>query len=480
MFIKNNMKKLNHILYIVTLLPFLFCSLNTNAQQTTEVKSTGELQKAISGANPGAIILLADGIYREGPIRISARGTSAKPIVIQAKNIGKAIFPFPVKIDGEFLSVSGLGFSEQGNLEISGKNCRISRCSWSDAKSGKWIRVLPGSSEIEIDHNLFENKTNNRELEKNCQLIQITVRNENEHHHVHHNLFRDIPKGKTGNGFETLQLITENNPFDPPGGHSNSVIEDNLFIRCNGEAEIISVKSNGNVIRRNTFRACKGSLVLRHGDDNVVTGNFFFGEGDKDSGGVRLQGTGQIIANNYFQDLGQLSLGMMDGTPDNLYIRTERAQILFNTFINCKKTFVIGMNHPDHPNGTVPKDCTIAGNLFFYEEAGKPENVVEWVQNDLPENWIWANNIAYGATVPNDITGIQNVNPRLKFQKNGLWAPTSKTPTVEHPVSLNEEIKVDLFGMKWKKERSAGAVQYPFDVSFAGFLTENRVGPFAE
>jgi len=481
---KSKMKRrfqfIKRIITLAVFLPFLFVSLKVNAQVTTEVKTTSELLNAISGAKPGDLILLEDGDFKDGAIRISAKGTSEKPIVVKAKNMGKAIFTVPVKIEGEFLSISGISFSEHGSLEISGKNCRISRCTWSDAKSGKWIRVMPGSSQIEIDHNLFENKTNNKELEKSCQLIQITVRNENEHHHVHHNLFLNIPKGKTGNGFETLQLITENNPFDPPGGHSNSIIEDNLFIRCNGESEIISVKSNGNIIRRNTFRACAGSLVLRHGDDNVAIENFFFGDGEKDSGGVRLQGTGQIVANNYFQELGQLSLGMMDGTPDNLYIRVQRAQILFNTFINCKKTFVIGMNHPSHPNGTVPQDCKIAGNLFFYDELSKPENIIEWVQNDQPENWTWEDNIAFGAEVPKDIVGIQNKNTQLEFHKNGLWLPTSKTPKAEHQISVNDERIVDRLNLKWEKKRSLGAIQYPINLSVGEFLTEDKVGPFAK
>jgi poly(beta-D-mannuronate) lyase len=460
-------------------LTFLFWSPGTTAQVTTEVKSASELQKALSAAKPGDVVILDDGIYSDVTIQISVKSNSTKPIKIKAKNIGKVIFTVPVKIDGEFLSVEGISFSEQGNLEISGKNCRISRCTWSNVKSGKWIRVLPGSSEIEIDHNLFENKTNNREMDRNCQLIQVVVRNENERHHIHHNLFREIPKGKTGNGFETLQLITENNPFDPPGGQSNSVIEDNLFIRCNGEAEIISVKSNGNIIRRNTFRACAGSLVLRHGDNNVATGNFFFGEGEKNSGGVRIQGTDQIVANNYFDGLGQLSLGMMDGTPDNLYIRVERAQILFNSFINCPKNFVIGMNHSSHPNGTVPKDCRIVGNLFYYDKPDEPTNFIEYVQNDQPENWIWDSNIAYGAPVLKEIKSIQTVNPQLKFQENGLAVPTSKTPEVRQLPDIDKEIQFDLFGQKWKINRSAGAIQFPLQPTKFDILTEEKVGPLA-
>ena len=476
---KNTVPFIPSFTILFVFLALSFWSPGTTAQVTTEVKSASELQKAVSAAKPGDVVILDDGIYSDVTIQISVKGNSTKPIKIKAKNIGKVIFTVPVKIDGEFLSVEGISFSEQGNLEISGKNCRISRCTWSDVKSGKWIRILPGSSEIEIDHNLFENKTNNREMDRNCQLIQVVVRNENERHHIHHNLFREIPKGKTGNGFETLQLITENNPFDPPGGHSNSVIEDNLFIRCNGESEIISVKSNGNIIRRNTFRACAGSLVLRHGDDNVATGNFFFGDGEKDSGGVRLQGTGQVVANNYFDGLGQLSLGMMDGTPDNLYIRVERAKILFNSFINCPKNFIIGINHSSHPNGTVPKDCIITGNLFYFDRPDKPDNFIEFVQNDQPENWVWEDNFAYGAPVLIEIKGIQTLNPHLKFQENGLAVPTSKTPEILKLPEVDKEIQFDLFGQKWKINRSVGAVQFPLQSTTFDVLSEEKVGPLA-
>jgi poly(beta-D-mannuronate) lyase len=461
----------------VALLLFLFCCFDVSAQSEIEVKTTNELQRAILSAKPGDIILLDDGEFLGDAVNFAGKGTAEAPIVIKAKNRGKAIFSVPLKMEGEFLSIIGIGFRNLGSLEISGKNCKVLHCSWSDVKSGKWIRVLPGSAEIELAWNLFENKTNNRELERGCQLMQIVVRNENERHHVHHNLFRDIPEGKTGNGFETVQLITENNPFDPPGGHCNTIIEDNLFVRCNGESEIISIKSNGNLLRRNTFRASKGSLVLRHGDDNVVTGNFFFGDGEKGSGGVRLQGTGQIVANNYFQDLGLMGLGMMDGTPDDLYIRVERAEVLFNTFVNCKKNFVLGLNHSRHPNGTVPKDCRIAGNLFFYGNEDKPDNFIEWVQGDKPEDWTWEDNVAFGAPIDRDIPGIRYADPHLRFRQNNLALPTSQTPMAEYRMDVKEEIKVDLLGAKWKKRRTVGAIQYPGDSANRKFLSEKDVGP---
>ena len=61
----------------------------------------------------------------------------------------------------------------------------------------------------------------NLKYPKGCQLLQIVVSNKNERHHIHHNLFKNIPEG-SGNGFETLQL-------DPPPGASNTVIEDNFL-----------------------------------------------------------------------------------------------------------------------------------------------------------------------------------------------------------------------------------------------------------
>ena len=152
--------------------------------------------------------------------------------------------------------------------------------------------------------------------------MQIYVRNQGERHHIHHNHFVDIPEG---NGYETLQLITEGNPWDPEPGHCGTLIEYNLFERCNGEGEIISVKSNGNLLRRNTFRDCRGALVLRHGDDNVVSENFFWGEGEHRAGGVRLQGTDQVVVNNLFHSLNAFGVGMMDGASDDLYVRVERA-----------------------------------------------------------------------------------------------------------------------------------------------------------
>ncbi len=68
-----------------------------------------------------------------------------------------------ITLAGNYIALMGCRFQGQGNVIIEGKNCRLSRCTFSDSKATKWVRVRPGTSKIEIDHNLFENKTNNQD-----------------------------------------------------------------------------------------------------------------------------------------------------------------------------------------------------------------------------------------------------------------------------------------------------------------------------
>jgi len=444
-------------------------------QDKVKVTSLAELENVVQKYKAGTEILLADGIYSEDALLKSKKGTENDPIIIRAENQGDAVIGSTITLKGKHIALIGCRFQEQGNIIIEGQHIRLGRCRFNDSKAAKWVRVRLGSSNIEIDHNLFQNKTNNR-LARNCQLMQLFVLNQNEQHHIHHNLFRDIPQGD-GNGYETIQLITKNNPFDPPPGDCHTLIEQNLFVRCNGEPEVISVKSNGNLVRANTFRACRGSVVFRHGDNNIATQNFFFGDNESGSGGIRLQGTDQVVTNNYFYGLGMFGIGMMDGTPDDLYIQVERAQILFNSFVNCSNTLVIGINHPKHPNGTTPKDCLIAGNIFY---STKQHPIFEFIQDDQPENWTWADNVAFGKTVKNLTDGIQSVNPQLEIQYERLAYPTKDTPSVNREKYKIGLLEADLLGQKREDHKTLGAIQYSVKDRNIGYLTQEMVGPDAK
>jgi poly(beta-D-mannuronate) lyase len=107
---KNTVPFIPSFTILFVFLALSFWSPGTTAQVTTEVKSTSELQKAVSVAKPGDVVILDDGIYSDVTIQISVKGTSTKPINIKAKNIGKVIFTVPVKSMENFFLLKELVF----------------------------------------------------------------------------------------------------------------------------------------------------------------------------------------------------------------------------------------------------------------------------------------------------------------------------------------------------------------------------------
>lgn len=436
----------------------------------TTVTSIKELQETVANAKPGTTILLKNGKYHE-QLDLKGKGSKEQPIVVRAETIGGVELLNQVTIQGEHLSLIGFRFTDNGSITVKNAiSCRISRCYMNNLKGAQWLRVDSKSRSIEIDHCLFEKKENNREKDRDCQLMRIEVSNNQESHHIHHNHFRDIPKGKSGNGYETIQLISRGNSKD---GETGNVIEYNLFERCDGESEIVSVKSNGNIIRGNTFFHCRGELVMRIGHRNVVTGNWFLGG----SGGVRLQGKDQVVVNNYFERLSGPGLAMMDGTEDDFYSRVERALVAHNTFVSCGQAFHIGINHSKYPDGTAPRDCTIANNIFYQEKDAK-NGLITFVKNQEPEKWIWQGNIYQGVLGIAPRTGLQQSSAFSK--KNGeLLLPTAQTITALRTGMKPTELAVDLAGKARPENGTVGAFQCDMKPNRAKPLSAEDVGLLA-
>jgi len=214
-------------------------------------------------------------------------------------------------ISGQWLVVNGLNFVggsiNSGNVvefrggEGEAFNCRFTNSAIVDYNPSDidtryfWCSMYGRFNRV--DHNFFSGQDHSG-------VTVVVWRNDSgpDNHLIDNNYFADrpLPVGaSSNNGYESIRVGTSTQSLSS----SFTTVEYNLFERTDSEIEIISNKSSNNIIQYNTFRDASGTLTLRQGDDNLVDGNFFLGEGKAGSGGVRIVGERQTVINNYFNDL---------------------------------------------------------------------------------------------------------------------------------------------------------------------------------
>jgi len=262
-----------------------------------------DLDKMILEAPSREEVVLPDGIYTDAQLVIKTSGTSSRPFVVRAKTPGKAIFSGKScgLIEGDHVEVFGLLFQNAGIPErarhlfwVKGSFCRVSECGFVDCnesfgpekKDAKWI-CLNGVSN-RFDRNMTSGKKTVNAV------LQIEVEESRPNGHIVEGNFFG-PRPPLGqNGGETIRIGYSHQAYFTSG----AVIARNYFEGCNGDVEVVSVKSTSNFILQNTFRNCAGTLTLRHGNGSHVEGNLFLGERNKSSGGIRIIGAGHKVSSN--------------------------------------------------------------------------------------------------------------------------------------------------------------------------------------
>ena len=334
--------------------------------QTTELKQllrNGTLQ-------PGDCVTLQDGVYDSlDEVLILAKGMPNDSIILQAAHPGKTVISGKIhmRIDGRYLQISGLLFNKAwakgGNMiefrQGAGKessHCRFTNCVIDDCNDPSKPEKAPAANEKisnateywlglygennRIDHCYFANKR------VGGLVLQVWLDKQSHlnNHWIDHNLF-GCRTPYEGNGAEIIRI-----------GHSwssqlesHSIVENNIFFHCDGENEIISVKSCHNILRRNLFFESKGGLVCRHGHYNVIESNTFVGNGLKGSCGIRIINQGHTVYDNQLFRLGGFGLLVRMGIyerpttgtdttkePLTSYHRVENVDIAYNQFADCQ------------------------------------------------------------------------------------------------------------------------------------------------
>ncbi|MBL8992873.1 MAG: polysaccharide lyase 6 family protein [Spirochaetia bacterium] len=259
--------------------------------------TTEEFQSAVSKLKAGDTWNVPEGVHRDLVMKVGVSGAPGKPIRIRAATPGKTIFSggSTVVLEGDHLVFEGFVFKDGGIptadghiITVKGSFCRVSDCAFLhyNHKGKQWVRILGVSNTY--SRNWTEGKTTMDPV------LQIEVDKERPNDHlIEGNYFG--PRPELGeNGGETMRIGYSSQSYFV----SRTAVVSNVFEACDGEVEIISVKSCRNQIRDNTFLNCLGCLTLRHGNESLVEGNIFLAANKKDSGGIRVIGAGHVIRNN--------------------------------------------------------------------------------------------------------------------------------------------------------------------------------------
>ena len=347
---------------------------------------------ALAAAQPGDRIVIADGTYRDAELKWLGRGTEEAPILIEAQTPGGVRIEggSTLRLAGEWLEVSGLdfrdGFAPKGSVvefrcggEVA-NHCRLTDCVIDGYNPVRrdiaYSYVLLYGRHNRVDHCAFTGKLN---LGVTLIVNLEEERSRQNFHRIDHNRFGYRPVYGS-NGAETIRVGTSHQAYTS----SNTLIEENLFERCNGEVEVVSIKSSDNLIRNNRFWECEGVLALRHGDRNEVSGNIFVGNLRRNTGGVRVVNAGHRICGNRFYGLAGTrffsALALMNAVPNSLpnrYCLVEDVEVRDNLFADCSNIeFGTGS---DLERTLAPVRVLFAGNTIVNRNLAEPYMAIDRV-----------------------------------------------------------------------------------------------------
>ena len=423
---------LKSLIVIYSSLVLSFVSCNTESEKGIYVKDLAEFNEATANAVPGDLIVLKNGVWKDVELLFEAEGTAKNPITLTVEEKGEVTLEGSsnLRIAGNHLVIDGLvfknGFTPTNEVitfkkdnETLSNNCRLTSCvidNYSNPErheADTWVAIYGKNNRI--DHNHLAGKKN-RGVTMTVRLNTEESRENN--HRIDHNYFG--PRQNLGsNGGETLRIGTSHYSRT----NSNTVVESNYFDRCNGEHEIISNKSGQNTYKNNVFYECTGTLTMRHGEETLVDGNVFIGNGKPSTGGIRVINGKQTVTNNYGIGLtGYRFRGafvIMNGiynSPINRYDQAKDAVVKNNTFINCDHIQLCA--GADEERSAPPVNSVMENNIFYNESKDSIFTVYDDISGIAFTNNILSKNIA-----PITPSGFKKQQLTLVKNNAGLLVP---------------------------------------------------------
>lgn len=420
------------------------------------VKDQKSFEDIVKKLEPGDVVKLANGKWEDFEVLFIGEGEKDKPIRLTAETSGEVFLTGQsnLRIAGNYLEVSGLVFKDgytptsevisfRQNSKNLANNSRVTEVVIDNYNQPErqevdfWVMMYGKNNRF--DHNHIVGKRNKGVT----MAVRLNTEDSQENNHlIDHNYFG--PRQILGsNGGETLRIGTSHYSRTD----SLTVVENNYFDRCDGELEIISNKSGRNVFRNNTFFQSRGTLTMRHGNNNLVENNVFFGNGADHTGGIRVINAGQTIQNNYMEGLKGTRFGgafvVMNGVPNgpiNRYDPVKDAVIKNNSLINSDNVqFGAGS---DEERTAVPSDSVFESNLIFNEDGRD----VFTVYDDM-SGIDFTKNVLGSMDPPDFTTGFSRARLKMERAENGLMYPQSEISAgVSRDLSVTQKNQT---GVSW-------------------------------
>ena len=478
------------------------------AGRLLSVASIAALKGAIAGALPGDVIEMAEGIYANaGEILIERGGVPGYPVTVRARTRGLVTFTGAANLrvrEAAHVVIEGFDFQTGGGAIVeteSARGVRITRNVFRPLESGPgdWVRIAgayeapePVSDHNRVDHNRFEAKS-----QPGHYIVidgsDLPDARSSQYDRIDHNHFRDT-RPRITNGKEAVRVgwsgMSRTSGF--------TTLEANLFEDCDGDPEIVSIKTSDDLFRFNTIRHSQGTVALRCGNRGTVEGNFFFGERKNDTGGVRLHGDDHRVFNNYFEGLtgtgysAPVAIPNGDADPGTSldytsHFRVHRAVVAFNTLV--RNTHGLEIGYDAGGQALAPIDAALDDNLVTAEEGSLVRIFTSSAGTLWQGNLMWPTGTATLGIPPN--AGITVANPQLG-QVGELWRIGAQSVAVDAAGAGLPYVLNDMDGQARSApdigadEFAAGGVQVfplqPGDVGPDAFEDETVTevhGPFA-
>lgn len=444
------------------LLTLLLCSIVMMGQNKTyHIDDPEDLRNVFY--QPGDEIILKNGTYTtDERMRFLGSGTADNPVVFRAETPGGVVFTGGPRLTiggeseddgtiiatGDYLIVDGFhwkgGYGASNFIEFRNggdyadhstiQNCVIDGLGVEpdelaeDLADGqitkhRWI-VLYGTYNTIINCS-FMNKTTagaivlaeysynafpevpdgEPEINNSCELVGHTISN-----NYFYNFEKMDPSLSNSGDSETIRIGTSEYQMV----NSGATVSNNYFVQSDGENEIITNKSKNNTYYNNTFRRCRGSLVLRHGSNATVEQNYFLGENVDGTGGIRITDSDHTIRNNYIQDcitvedqakwnngitfIGGSANHAVECTSDDVsngYQKTENIDVSNNTIINTNAPLYYNTD-----KGSTDPKGTFTDNLIYFENGNANiSTVISGEYADLGTALTYSGNVFNGTTL---------------------------------------------------------------------------------